>query len=87
MGTLKIPAIGLSVKIYQGTDNTSLKKGAESGVLAHVLVFHGPAARGMHHLNGRGLAVLRVASSVGAVSWPRAAMRMRNSKPVIRKDW
>ena len=28
MGTLKIPAIGLSVKIYQGTDNTSLKKGA-----------------------------------------------------------
>jgi len=26
-------------------------------------------------------------SSNGAVSWPRAAMRMRNSKPVIRKDW
>lgn len=28
LGTLKIPAIGLNVKIYQGTDSTALKKGA-----------------------------------------------------------
>ena len=28
LGTLKIPAIGLSVKVYQGTDNTTLAKGA-----------------------------------------------------------
>ena len=26
LGTLKIPAIGLSVKVYQGTDSTSLKR-------------------------------------------------------------
>ena len=28
LGTLKIPAIGLTVKIYQGTDSAALKKGA-----------------------------------------------------------
>lgn len=28
LGTLKIPAIGLSVKIYQGTDSEALRKGA-----------------------------------------------------------
>ena len=28
LGTLKIPAIGLTVKVYQGTDNTTLAKGA-----------------------------------------------------------
>ena len=28
LGTLKIPAINLTVKIYQGTDSTALKKGA-----------------------------------------------------------
>ena len=28
LGTLKIPAIGLSVKIYEGTDSAALKKGA-----------------------------------------------------------
>ena len=28
LGTLKIPAIGLSVKVYQGTDSAALKKGA-----------------------------------------------------------
>ena len=28
LGTLKIPAIGLSVKVYQGTDSTALRKGA-----------------------------------------------------------
>ena len=28
LGTLKIPAIGLNVKIVQGTDSTALKKGA-----------------------------------------------------------
>lgn len=27
LGTLKIPAIGLSVKIYEGTDSAALKKG------------------------------------------------------------
>ena len=28
LGTLKIPAIGLSVKVYQGTDSATLAKGA-----------------------------------------------------------
>lgn len=28
LGTLKIPTIGLTVKVYQGTDSASLKKGA-----------------------------------------------------------
>ena len=28
LGTLKIPAINLTVKVYQGTDSTALKKGA-----------------------------------------------------------
>ncbi len=28
LGTLKIPAIGLTVKVYQGTDNSTLAKGA-----------------------------------------------------------
>ena len=28
LGTLKIPAIGLSVKVYEGTDSNALKKGA-----------------------------------------------------------
>ena len=28
LGTLKIPAIGLTVKVYQGTDSAALKKGA-----------------------------------------------------------
>ena len=28
LGTLKIPAIGLTVKVYQGTDSTALRKGA-----------------------------------------------------------
>ena len=29
LGTLKIPAIGLTVKVYQGTDSAALKKGAD----------------------------------------------------------
>ena len=28
LGTLKIPSIGLTVKVYEGTDSTALKKGA-----------------------------------------------------------
>ena len=28
LGTLKIPAIGLTVKVYEGTDSNALKKGA-----------------------------------------------------------
>ena len=28
LGTLKIPAIGLTVRVYEGTDSTALKKGA-----------------------------------------------------------
>ena len=47
LGTLKIPAIGLSVKIYQGTDNTSLKKGA--GHFEDTSIWDGNVALAAHN--------------------------------------
>ena len=39
LGTLKIPAINLTVKVYQGTDSTALKKGA--GHFANTSIWDG----------------------------------------------
>ena len=56
LGTLKIPAIGLSVKVYEGTDSATLMKGA--GHFEETSIWDGNVAiaghnRGAHdHFNG-----------------------------------
>ncbi len=45
LGTLKIPAINLSVRVYQGTDSTALKKGAGHFTNTSQCLFHGHAPR------------------------------------------
>ncbi len=47
LGTLKIPAIGLSVKIYQGTDSAALKKGA--GHFEDTSIWDGNVALAAHN--------------------------------------
>ncbi len=47
LGTLKIPAIGLNVKIYQGTDSTALKKGA--GHFEDTSIWDGNVALAAHN--------------------------------------
>lgn len=47
LGTLKIPAIGLTVKVYQGTDSTALKKGA--GHFASTSIWDGNVAIAGHN--------------------------------------
>ena len=46
-GTLKLPAIGLSVKIYQGTDSAALKKGA--GHFEDTSIWDGNVALAAHN--------------------------------------
>ena len=55
LGTLKIPAIGLSTKVYQGTDSAALRKGVgiskiqvsgmETAALRHTTGAHGMTSR------------------------------------------
>lgn len=47
LGTLKIPAIGLTVKVYQGTDSTALAKGA--GHFSSTSVWNGNVAFAAHN--------------------------------------
>lgn len=47
LGTLKIPAIDLSVKIYQGTDSATLKKGI--GHFTNTSIWDGNAAFAGHN--------------------------------------
>ncbi len=47
LGTLKIPAIGLTVKVYQGTDNAALKKGA--GHFTNTSIWDGNCAIAGHN--------------------------------------
>lgn len=47
LGTLKIPAINLSVKIYQGTDSAALKKGA--GHFTNTSIWDGNACFAGHN--------------------------------------
>ena len=47
LGTLKIPAIDLSVKIYQGTDSSTLKKGA--GHFEETSIWDGNVALAAHN--------------------------------------
>lgn len=47
LGTLKIPAIGLTVKIYQGTDSAALKKGA--GHFTNTSIWDGNACFAGHN--------------------------------------
>ncbi len=47
LGTLKIPAIGLSVKIYQGTGSSTLKKGA--GHFEDTSIWDGNVALAAHN--------------------------------------
>ena len=47
LGTLKIPAIGLTVKVYQGTDSAALKKGA--GHFTNTSIWDGNCAIAGHN--------------------------------------
>ena len=47
IGTLKIPAIGLTVKVYQGTDNAVLAKGA--GHFESTSIWEGNVALAAHN--------------------------------------
>ena len=47
LGTLSVPAIGLTVKVYQGTDNTMLAKGA--GHFSDTSVWDGNVAIAAHN--------------------------------------
>ena len=47
LGTLKIPAIGLTVKVYQGTDSAALKKGA--GHFTNTSIWDGNVALAGHN--------------------------------------
>lgn len=47
LGTLKIPAIGLTVKVYQGTDSTALAKGA--GHFSETSIWDGNVAFAAHN--------------------------------------
>ena len=47
LGTLKIPAIGLTVKVYQGTDSAALKKGA--GHFTNTSIWDGNAGFAAHN--------------------------------------
>ena len=47
LGTLKIPAINLTVKVYQGTDSTALKKGA--GHFEDTSIWDGNVALAAHN--------------------------------------
>ena len=47
LGTLKIPAIGLTVKVYQGTDSTALAKGA--GHFSSTSIWNGNVAFAAHN--------------------------------------
>ena len=47
LGTLKIPAIGLSVKIYQGTDSAALKK--DAGHFEDTSIWDGNVALAAHN--------------------------------------
>lgn len=47
LGTLKIPAIGLSVKVVQGTDSAALKKGA--GHFTETSIWNGNVALAAHN--------------------------------------
>ena len=47
LGTLKIPAIGLTVKVYQGTDSAALKKGA--GHFTNTSIWDGNACFAGHN--------------------------------------
>ena len=47
LGVLKIPAIGLSVKIYQGTDSATLRKGA--GHYSNTSIWEGNVALAAHN--------------------------------------
>ncbi len=47
LGTLKIPAIGLTVKVYQGTDSDALRKGA--GHFASTSIWDGNVAIAGHN--------------------------------------
>jgi len=47
LGTLNIPAINLSVKVYQGTDNSTLKKGA--GHFKNTSIWNGNVAFAGHN--------------------------------------
>lgn len=47
LGTLKIPAIGLSVKVYQGTGSTVLAKGA--GHFSNTSIWNGNVAFAAHN--------------------------------------
>ena len=47
LGTLKIPAIGLTVKVYQGTDSAALKKGA--GHFTNTSIWDGNVAMAGHN--------------------------------------
>ena len=47
LGTLKIPAIGLTVKVYEGTDSAALKKGA--GHFADTSIWNGNVCLAGHN--------------------------------------
>ena len=47
MGTLKIPAIGLTVKVYEGTDSKTLAKGA--GHFEETSIWRGNIAVAAHN--------------------------------------
>ena len=47
LGTLKIPVIGLSVKVYQGTDSAALKKG--TGHFTETSIWEGNVAIAAHN--------------------------------------
>ena len=47
LGTLEIPAIGLTVKVYQGTDSAALKKGA--GHFTNTSIWDGNAGFAAHN--------------------------------------
>lgn len=50
LGTLKIPAIGLTVKVYQGTGSATLKKGA--GHFEETSIWDGNVALASHNRGG-----------------------------------
>ncbi len=74
LGTLKIPAIGLTVKVYEGTDSAALRKGA--GHFAETSIWNGNVCiaghnRGVNNHLGRYIPSAWAIPSPTQQSWER----------------
>lgn len=79
LGTLKIPSIGVNVKIYQGTDSATLAKGA--GHFTDTSIWAGNVCVAGHNrgTNGCGFPPWRNPRSAGALTPLRTAPAMTTS--------